>query len=230
MKSIRYDKTSSNGLADLTPSITQICENSKSPGYVDIISFGFPCQDISQANPKGQGLEGEKSGLWYDGWRIIRRVRPKIIIIENSPILLHKGLRTILGQLASAGYDAEWKVISCKRFGLPHLRKRLFIVAYSHKVRRKKTDRIQSTFAGKVISTEAERKQLLQSEFNGNRSWFDWDKTIRSVSHLDDGYPKTFFMDYWQQRGIQSARGLLRGYSAVSKKRSRGKVKKSLAF
>jgi len=77
------------------------------PEYVDIISFGFPCQDISRANTKGKGIKGNKSGLWYAGWRIIRQVRPKIIVIENSPDLIHKGLVTILGQLASSGYDAE---------------------------------------------------------------------------------------------------------------------------
>jgi len=67
----------------------------RKPPYVDIISFGFPCQDISQANPKGKGLAGSKSGLWYEGWRIIRAVRPGYIIIENSPNLIHKGLEQI---------------------------------------------------------------------------------------------------------------------------------------
>jgi DNA (cytosine-5)-methyltransferase 1 len=157
---------------------------------VDIISFGFPCQDISQANPNGKGLEGEKSGLWYAGWKIIRRLRPKVIVIENSPILLHKGLRTILGQLASAGYDAEWEIISCKTFGLPHLRKRLFIVGYSHKIRRQKNNRIQSGKPCENIPQEGEGKLLFQSEFNGNHGWEEWTETIRSVSALDDGIPK----------------------------------------
>jgi DNA (cytosine-5)-methyltransferase 1 len=114
----------------------------KKPKYVDIISFGFPCQDISQAKHSGKGLEGEKSGLWYEGWRIIRAVRPRYIIIENTPMLIHKGLRTILGQLAKEGYDAEWNIISCKRFGLPHLRERIFIVAYTDKVGLKKSSGI----------------------------------------------------------------------------------------
>jgi DNA (cytosine-5)-methyltransferase 1 len=157
---------------------------------VDIISFGFPCQDISQANPKGKGLDGEKSGLWYAGWKVIRRLRPKVIVIENSPILLHKGLRTILGQLASAGYDAEWQIIPCKAFGLPHLRKRPFIVGYSNKIRREKNNRIQSRKLDQIICPEGGRKQLLQSEFNGNHGWKEWAETIRSVSSLDDGIPK----------------------------------------
>lgn len=80
----------------------------KNPAYVDIISFGFPCQDISRAKPNGKGIDGEKSSLWYEGWRIIRTVRPRYVILENSPDLIHKGLRAILAAFAEEGYHAEW--------------------------------------------------------------------------------------------------------------------------
>lgn len=162
----------------------------KKPEYVDIISFGFPCQDISQAKPGGKGLEGEKSGLWYAGWKIIRAVRPKVIIIENSPMLLHKGLRTILGQLTKAGYDAEWCVISCKRFGLPHLRNRLFVVAYSNKIRFKTDNGVLNCSADKNQNEQVGKRKPMESEFSGNTGWKDWTETIRSVHHLDDGIPK----------------------------------------
>ncbi|MGL6121677.1 MAG: DNA cytosine methyltransferase [Shewanella sp.] len=165
----------------------------KDPEYVDIISFGFPCQDISIANPKGKGLEGNKSGLWYAGWRIIRKCRPKVVIIENSPNLIHKGLRTILGQLAAAGYDAEWNIISCKRFGLPHLRNRIFIVAYSNKIRFKKNNGIFGSELREVVQPENKNnsaRAFPQSEFSGINSWEIWGETIRGVHHLDDGIPK----------------------------------------
>ncbi len=115
----------------------------KNPKKVDIISFGFPCQDISRSNPKGKGIEGEKSRLWYEGWRIICTCRPKYFIIENSPDLIRKGLDVILPQIAEAGYNAEWDVISCKQFGMPHIRKRLFLVATDSEKERMDTQQIQ---------------------------------------------------------------------------------------
>jgi DNA (cytosine-5)-methyltransferase 1 len=157
---------------------------------VDIISFGFPCQDISIAKRKAKGIDGEKSNLWYEGWRIIRRAGTKFIIIENSPMLLHRGLTTILGQLAKAGYNAEWKIISCKRFGLPSLRKRLFVVAYSTKVRRKKNNGIFDYFPAKVLSKSSNEEEIFQSEFNRIISYEDWREAIGGVRYLDDGIPK----------------------------------------
>lgn len=162
----------------------------RKPKYVDIISFGFPCQDISQANPKGEGLNGEKSGMFYEGWRIIRAVRPRFIVIENSPMLIHRGLRSILGLLAKEGYNAEWDIISCKRFGLPHLRKRLFIVAYTNEVGRQTNSRVQRRKSHQDLQQEKARELFFQSEFSGNTSWQHWSETVRSVSHLDNGIPK----------------------------------------
>ncbi len=101
---------------------------------VDIITGGFPCQDISISG-KGLGLRGERSGLWYEMYRVLRNLRPRYIIIENSPVLTFRGLETILSQLSTIGYDAEWKVISNLQFGFPHKRERLYIIAYSNKVR-----------------------------------------------------------------------------------------------
>ena len=87
--------------------------------YVDIISGGFPCQDISVAG-KMVGIKGERSGLWSEMWRTIRVVRPKYVIIENSPALLIRGFEQVLCDLSKIGYDAEWQVISNIAFGYPH--------------------------------------------------------------------------------------------------------------
>lgn len=104
--------------------------------YVDIISGGFPCQDISIAG-KMEGITGRRSGIWREMWRIIRNIRPKYVIIENSPTLLIRGFEKVLCDLSQIGYDAEWQVISNLSFGYPHQRKRLYVIAYSNQIRRK---------------------------------------------------------------------------------------------
>lgn len=96
---------------------------------VDIICGGFPCQDISTAG-KMAGIDGERSGLWSEFKRIIRFLRPKFVLVENVPALTVRGLDRVLGDLAEIGYAAEWRLLSAKEFGAPHLRKRIFIVAY----------------------------------------------------------------------------------------------------
>lgn len=103
------------------------------PTFVDIISGGFPCQDISVAG-KGVGIVGERSGLWTEMYRVIREVRPKYIIIENSPMLLIRGFERVLCDLSKIGYDAEWQCISNYAFGYPHKRERLYLIAYSNEI------------------------------------------------------------------------------------------------
>lgn len=97
-------------------------------GIVDVVSGGFPCQDISAAG-KGAGLEGERSGLWSEMVRIIRQVQPRHVFVENSPMLTSRGLGAVLGDLAEMGFDAQWGVISAADTGAPHLRERIWIAA-----------------------------------------------------------------------------------------------------
>jgi DNA (cytosine-5)-methyltransferase 1 len=99
-------------------------------GYADIICGGFPCQDISLAG-SGAGLAGERSGLWGEMHRVIREIRPRFVIVENVPALTSRGLGTVLGDLASCGYDAQWDCISAASIGACHRRDRLFIIAYN---------------------------------------------------------------------------------------------------
>lgn len=96
---------------------------------VDAICGGFPCQDISFAG-LGAGIEGARSGLWSEYARIIREVRPSYVIVENVSALLGRGLGHVLGDLATLGYDAEWRCISAAEIGAPHARDRVWIVAY----------------------------------------------------------------------------------------------------
>lgn len=108
----------------------------ENPGYVDIISGGFPCQDISIAG-KGTGIKGERSGLWSEMYRICGEVRPMYLLLENSPMLLSRGFERILCDLSKIGYDAEWQCLSGKTFGIQQNRERLYCIAYPHKKQRK---------------------------------------------------------------------------------------------
>ena len=97
-------------------------------GIVDVVSGGFPCQDISAAG-KGEGIEGDRSGLWSEFARIIGEVRPSFVFVENSPMLASRGLGTVLGDLAAMGFDAEWGVLGAHHSGAPHKRDRIWILA-----------------------------------------------------------------------------------------------------
>lgn len=100
-------------------------------GIVDVISGGFPCQDISSAG-KGAGIEGERSGLWSEMARIISEVRPRYVFVENSPLLVSRGLTRVISDLAKMGYDAQWARFSASNFGAPHIRDRIWIVAHTN--------------------------------------------------------------------------------------------------
>jgi DNA (cytosine-5)-methyltransferase 1 len=96
-------------------------------GRVDVVSGGFPCQDISHAG-KGAGIDGERSGLWGDMARIIGEVRPRFVFVENAPALTSLGLGRVLGDLAELWLDAEWDVFGAEDLGGPHKRDRIWIV------------------------------------------------------------------------------------------------------
>lgn len=103
-------------------------------GLVDVVSGGFPCQDISSAG-KGAGINGERSGLWREMARVIREVGPRFVLVENSPVLTSRGLGTVLGDLASMGYDAKWGVLGAIDAGAPHRRERIWIMAHTRYLR-----------------------------------------------------------------------------------------------
>jgi DNA (cytosine-5)-methyltransferase 1 len=99
-------------------------------GKIDIITGGFPCQDISSIKgPQAKGITGPKSKLWKEMARIIFEVQPKFTLVENSPRLTSKGLGIVLGDLAEMGYDARWGVFSSSETGARHIRERIWIFA-----------------------------------------------------------------------------------------------------
>ena len=98
-------------------------------GPIDVITGGFPCQDISVAG-RGAGIDGERSGLWSELARIIGEVRPTYAILENVSALLSRGMDRVAGDLAEVGYDCEWHCIPASYVGAPHRRDRWWCVAY----------------------------------------------------------------------------------------------------
>lgn len=100
-------------------------------GYwdIDVLTAGFPCQDLSYAG-KGAGLDGKRSGLFYEVMRVTERLRPRYLLLENVRALLTRGIDRVLGEVASLGYDAEWHCIPASYVGAPQKRERVFILAY----------------------------------------------------------------------------------------------------
>jgi len=119
-----------DGLLPPFPIWDDVCSFDGRPwrGIVDVISGGFPCQDISSAG-RGAGIDGERSGMWREMARIIREVQPRFVFVENSPMLTSRGLGRVLGDLASMGFDARWGVLGAADVGANHQRDRIWIVA-----------------------------------------------------------------------------------------------------
>jgi DNA (cytosine-5)-methyltransferase 1 len=97
-------------------------------GIVDVVSGGFPCQDISAAGG-GAGITGARSSMWKHMARIIGEVRPQYAFVENSPMLTSRGLGTVIGDFSEMGYDAEWCVLGAADVGARHLRERIWLIA-----------------------------------------------------------------------------------------------------
>lgn len=151
---------------------------------VDVICGGFPCQDISLAG-KGGGLHGERSGLWSEYFRVLGILRPRYVVVENSSALLGRGIYGVLGDLAQLGYDAEWQSFFASDFGLPHRRKRIFIVAYPHKIIRGKRTRLGSVENGtcEVFAADATERTAVRVQTSDQFVGMDDGLSRRVYSH-----------------------------------------------
>lgn len=133
-------------------------------GSIDVISAGFPCQDISVGHTWSEalGLGGERSGLWSEVVRLTDVLRPKWVIGENVAALRSRGLARCLQDLWAVGYDAEWHIISAASVGADHLRERVFIIAYPQ------GERIQGLWPeGFQITRPLDEKVLSIRDSNG---------------------------------------------------------------
>ena len=95
---------------------------------IDIIYGGFPCQDLSIAGRK-RGIEGERSGLFFEISRLVDECSPRLVFLENVPNIRKNGLDRVLQKLTDLGYDCAWHVLSAREIGAPHERKRWFCLA-----------------------------------------------------------------------------------------------------
>ena len=107
--------------------ITEVDWNSAEP--VDVITAGFPCQDISDAGQRAGITKGTNSGLWRHVIRAARVLRPRLIILENVAAITSRGLDTVAGDLSENGYDARWCTLRASDIGAPHQRNRWFAIA-----------------------------------------------------------------------------------------------------
>lgn len=166
-------------------------------GQIDLICGGFPCQDISVAG-KGKGLEGERSGLWFEMLRLVHQCRPNWVLIENVPRLRTLGADRVLSDLEEGGYTARPLVVEAQHTGARHKRARVWIVANSDSLElRLKSGRRQrqggegSPFAGvngsarSSADTHGLETQRSSIAWEERRSWPD----ESAVLGVDDGIP-----------------------------------------
>lgn len=143
---------------------------------INVISGGFPCQDISAAG-KREGIKGARSGLWREYARLVGELRPSYVIVENSAELLGNGLGDVLGDLATLRYDAVWECIPAAILGAPHGRDRIWLVAYAQEVAR---------------IHEPDIRRGLRSWLSDDRNAWPtspWDAPASAVCRVDDGIP-----------------------------------------
>jgi DNA (cytosine-5)-methyltransferase 1 len=161
---------------------------------VDVICGGFPCQDISVAG-KGAGIEGERSGLWSEIARLVCELQPRFVIVENSSALLGRGLGKVLGDLASVGYDAEWECIPAASVGAPHIRDRIWILAYPGQ-------KLRDNVRGNVRHSDI----LPRRDYREKAEW----STDRELAPLVPGIDPRKASDWWKHQSSvdRTANGL----------------------
>ena len=161
------------------------------PKKVNIISGGFPCQDLSIANQSKKslnkngiknGINGTRSGLWSEMWRIIREVRPDYVILENSPMLLIRGFERVLCDLSEIGYVCEWKCFTAAQFGYNHKRERFFAIAYPIEKRCK-----NNTQAFRELPKVLLKQPSRQNPISTTIKRFDIKSNYENV-RMDDGF------------------------------------------
>jgi len=136
---------------------------------VDIIYGGFPCQDISVAGA-GAGLDGSRSGLFYEIARLTSELRPRFVFLENVPAITLRGLDRVLMAFTEMGYDTRWTVVSAAEMGAPHRRERWFLLAHSTGERLRNAEQQQRRHSENVSTSDGEKGNVAYSDSNVDRS------------------------------------------------------------
>ncbi len=158
-------------------------------GIVDVVSGGFPCQDLSTAKwGGGAGLDGERSGLWKEMGRIIGEVRPRFVFVENSPMLVNNGLDRVLADLSKLGFDARWGIVGADFVGAPHRRERFWLVAHSNSDRLYDGPNKRDNLHGQTICEKKPQNwHGVWSKANQCLSTDDWKTFATEFYGMDDG-------------------------------------------
>lgn len=156
---------------------------------VDLICGGFPCQPVSLA---GKGLaQADPRWLWPEFERLLGILRPRYAVIENVPGLYDRGLADVLCGLAKIGFDAEWTTLSAAAFGAPHLRERVFVVAYSSDKR----------CIGSIF-TNGQHELPYYQAWNAAqdiRDWEGWKRWLESIR--EDGFDSDSYSEPSEEQG-----------------------------
>ena len=177
---------------------------------VDVICGGFPCQDISYAG-FGAGLDGARSGLFFEAVRVVFELQPRAVVLENVAALLSRGLDRVLGTMAEIGYDAEWHCVPAAYVGAPHIRDRVFIIGKRVPdsdrdgwETRARIGRIEETpwithgdhaerLRGEISDADNERPQGIGARDDSERR-----QEARRPAGLCDGEESGWIVDWWE--------------------------------
>lgn len=155
---------------------------------IDIICGGFPCQDISVAGT-GTGLDGERSGLFFEVVRLVGECRPRFVFLENVPALAVRGLDRVLLEFDALGYDARWTIVSAAEVGAPHLRERIWILAHANSTGLREQPDGQSERKGsRIAGIAGEEWQTPDAESKRRREgWTESESTRDAESRVSCG-------------------------------------------
>ena len=171
---------------------------------IDIIFGGFPCQDISVAGA-GKGLDGERSGLFYEIVRLTKEIRPSFVFLENVPAIRTRGLEKVIKTFTEIGYDCRWTCLSASSVGAPHKRKRWFLLAHANGIKLRTQSEQQQGIKDSpqlggslekrlVADNNSQSKILRQASEWGHNSFYEWimerdlwDDAASSFCRMDDG-------------------------------------------
>lgn len=151
-----------------------------------IVCGGFPCQDVSAANPKAVGINGKRSGLWSELHRVIGEFRPRFVILENSSMLLGRGLVQVLQDLDAIGYDAEWHCIPASAAGARHRRDRIWIVAYTHDDLRRRAAQAEGRKPASPEHAGRASRDVADADLPGDRAL--WSRAERAWAARFEGW------------------------------------------
>ncbi len=161
---------------------------------IDLVTAGFPCQDASVGNVTGLGAGGERTGLYREAIRIAGELGCPILM-ENVPGLLVRGFGDVLRDLAEIGFDAEWECISAREVGAPHLRERLWILAYPSSEGREGFESYRGVL-GRV------REEIAK---HGNAAFEQWGSLVAGEFPLRSGDGLSLGMERRRLHGIGNA-------------------------